>query len=137
MTRTDRAVRTEPPAIHISETEYTVIEQLAMRMESDAPELSDLIIREIDRAHLHASADMPADVVRIGSEVTFLDETSGTTKTVQMVLPRDADIAEGRISVMTHIGAGLIGMPAGGRIEWPGRDGRSRLLKILAVAQRG
>jgi regulator of nucleoside diphosphate kinase len=137
MTSTKPAAQLTPPAIHISETDYKVIEQLAMRMEAQAPALSRLIIEEIDRAEVHETQDMPDDVVMIGSEVTFADETSGTTKTVQLVLPREADIAEGRVSVMTHMGAGLIGMKVGSTIEWPGRDGRVRLLKILAVVRGG
>ena len=137
MTSTNPTAAAKAPAIHISEADYLVIEQLAMKMEAQAPELSRLILEEIDRAEVHAAQDMPGDVVTIGSEVTFVDETSGTSKTVRLVLPREADIAEGRVSVMTHMGAGLIGMKVGSTIEWPGRDGRVRLLKILAVARGG
>ena len=137
MTSTNPTAAAKAPAIHISEADYQVIEQLAMKMEAQTPELSRLILEEIDRAEVHAAQDMPGDVVTIGSEVTFVDETSGTSKTVRLVLPREADISEGRVSVMTHMGAGLIGMKVGSTIEWPGRDGRVRLLKILAVARGG
>ncbi|WP_296220348.1 GreA/GreB family elongation factor, partial [uncultured Sphingomonas sp.] len=52
---------------------------------------------------------------------------------VELVYPGDADIAQGRVSILTPIGAGLIGMRAGRSISWPDRDGRERLLRIVSV----
>jgi regulator of nucleoside diphosphate kinase len=54
---------------------------------------------------------------------------------VQLVYPRQADIAFGRVSVLTLIGAGLIGMRRGQSIDWPDRKGRCRRLRILDVGQ--
>src|SRR3546814_7210573 len=49
--------------------------------------------------------------------------------------PKDADIAAYRISVLTLVGAGLIGLREGQSILWPDRDGRERKLSILKVQQ--
>lgn len=130
------AAQPRPPAIHISDTDYDVIAELALRMESRSPKLSRLILTEIDRAKVHAEGRLPDGVVTIGSEVTFLDDSNHTTRTVQLVLPGEADIEAGRISVMTSVGAGLIGMSVGQTISWPCPDGRARALKILEVKER-
>jgi regulator of nucleoside diphosphate kinase len=53
-----------------------------------------------------------------------------------LVLPSDADIEAGRVSIMTPVGAGLIGMSVGNQINWPCPDGRPRVLKILEVKQQ-
>lgn len=76
----------------------------------------------------------PADVVALGSRVTFTDEASGVTRSVQVVLPAEADIGQGRVSILSVVGAGLIGLRAGQSIDWPTQDGRLRRLTVKDVA---
>ena len=125
----------EKPAIFISETDYDIIADLALRAMRGAPAVSELLMAEIERAVVHPRATLPGDVVTLGSEVEFEDESSGARRRVRLVLPADADIESGMISILTPIGAGLIGMRVDARINWPCRDGRMRLLKILEVNQ--
>ncbi len=124
------------PPIHLSQQDYDVIADIALRMERAAPKVAAMILDEIDRAEIHAADALPPDVVAIGSEVEFLDESSGQKRRVRLVLPDQADIGEGRISVVTPVGAGLIGMSVGREIDWPYPDGRPRKIKILSVDQR-
>ena len=128
--------RRSQPSIYLTEADYDIIASLAMQMESRDPELAGMILGEIDRAKFRAPERMPADVVRLGSEVTFLDDSTGTTRKVRLVLPGHADIEAACISVMTPVGAGLIGMSVGSEINWPCPDGRPRVLKILEVNQQ-
>ena len=81
------------------------------------------------------AADMPPDVVTMGAEVEFADARSGERRAVRLVWPAEADIEAGRISVLTPIGAGLIGLSPGQSIEWPDRDGNTRRLSVLGVRQ--
>jgi regulator of nucleoside diphosphate kinase len=55
-------------------------------------------------------------------------------QTVTLVLPGEADIAERKVSVLTPIGAALIGLAQGASIDWETRDGESRELTVLQVA---
>ena len=135
MHSTKSVTRLRQPTIHLSDTDYDVIAGLALRMEARSPELSKAILAEIDRAKVYTKERLPKDVVNIGAEVTFLDDSNNTTRTVQLVMPGDADIEAGRVSVMTSVGAGLIGMRVGQAISWPCPDGRARALKILEVEQ--
>ena len=52
---------------------------------------------------------------------------------VTLVFPEDADIAEKRISIMTPIGAALIGLTEGQSITWPSRTGEIHRLQVLSV----
>jgi regulator of nucleoside diphosphate kinase len=70
------------------------------------------------------------------STVEFLDEASGADRTIELVYPRDADISAGRVSILTPIGAGLIGLRTGQAILWPDRDDRERQLAIVKVLQK-
>jgi len=54
---------------------------------------------------------------------------------VQLVYPAEANISEGRVSVLTLIGAALIGLRVGQSISWPTRRGEERRLTVLRVAR--
>ena len=121
------------PPIHIAETDYDRIANLALAIARSAPELAEQVLGEIDRACLHPDGELPLGVARLGSEVEFGDDIGGATRRVRLVMPSEADIAAGRLSVMTPVGAGLIGMSEGQEISWPCPDGRPRILRILSV----
>lgn len=121
------------PPIILAETEAERLSALALQMEHRSPFAASLLLDEIERAELRPDAEVPADVVRMRSTVVFFDDSHGTTRTVQVVYPTEADVAAGRISVMAPVGAGLIGLAAGQNIRWPDRDGRERSLRILRV----
>ena len=71
----------------------------------------------------------------LGSEVSYLDESTNLVRRVRLVMPGEADVEDGKVSILTPIGAGLIGLRTGQSIDWPGLDGRSRVLTILDVAR--
>ena len=124
------------PPIHMIDSQADMIADLAYNAEARLPQVSALLIEEIDRAKIYAADKIPADVVTMGATVEFVDEHSGADRTVQLVLPGEADIAAGRVSILTPVGAGLIGMREGQTITWPDRDGQERQLRIVKVAQR-
>lgn len=121
------------PKVVLARGEAHRLSTLATQMERSAPLAAELLLDEIDRAVLLADSDVPVTVVRMGSVVEFLDEAHGARRTVQLVYPSDADIGAGRISILTPVGAGLIGLSAGAEIQWPDREGRERSLRILRV----
>ncbi len=132
-----QTARTSPaagrPPIHLIDADYDVIAGLALGIERRAPALSRMLMDEIDRAEIHARDSVPAGIVSIGSEVEFLDVERNTRRKVRLVLPGEADIEAGRISILTPVGAGLIGLARGQSIDWPCPNGRARVLKILSV----
>lgn len=123
------------PQIHMIAEEAEVLSELALSIESRFPQVSDLLMRETSRAQLHDLTTLPADVVVMGSFVEFLDEGTGARRTIELVYPPDADISAGRVSILTPVGAGLIGLREGQSILWPDRDGRERRLEIINVRQ--
>lgn len=123
------------PKIVLAESEAARLSTLAVQMEQASPLAADLLLEEIERAEVLPDRQVPASVVRMGSVVEFLDEAHDVQRTVQLVYPDDADITTGRISVLTPVGAGLIGLSAGADILWPDREGRERRLRILSVTQ--
>ena len=125
------------PPIHLLDSESDLLGDLALRTEHRAPVVAAMLLAEIDRAEIHTADTLPDDVVTLGSHVDFIDDGSHSLRSVQIVLPGEADIAAGRVSILTPVGAGLIGLSAGQAIEWPDLEGRPRSIKILAVRQPG
>ncbi|HET7608699.1 MAG TPA: GreA/GreB family elongation factor, partial [Gammaproteobacteria bacterium] len=99
------------PRLIIDERAYPRLLALAERARVQAPELADRLIEEIERAELRPTSEMPEDVVTLGSEVTF--RHGDRMQTVQIVAPEDADIEQKRISVLTPVGAALLGLAVG------------------------
>lgn len=123
------------PPLHMLETEADAISDLASAAEERLPQVAALLLEEVSRATVHGPDDMPHDVVTMGASVEFRDEATGAVRRVQLVYPREADIAAGKISILTPVGAGLIGMREGQSILWPDRDGHERTLTIVKVDQ--
>lgn len=125
----------ERPPIHVLAQESDLVASLALTVEHRQPVVAAMLLEEIERAELHEPSTMPADAVKIGSAISFMDERTGHVRSVQLVMPIDADIEEGRISILTPIGAALYGLSAGDAIDWPDLDGKERRIIILGVTQ--
>lgn len=128
-----KAAAQQPPVV----LDAALVEQLQDLAEAAlrrAPDVAERLLDEIGRASLRRSSEMPPDVVTIGSTVTYRDEATGREQEVVLVLPTDADIARRCISVLTPVGAALLGLQQGASIRWPMRDGRIHALTVLRVA---
>ncbi len=123
------------PPIQLIDADYDIIADLALSIERRNPELSKLLLEEIERAEVHGADSIPGDVVTLGSEVEFLDVEANTTRRMMLVLPAEADFEAGRLSILTSVGAGLIGLRSGQSIDWPSPSGRPLKLQILSVRQ--
>lgn len=137
MTTSAPVASTTRPPLHLLESEADALSDLALRVARTQPEVSALLLEEIDRAELHGPADLPPRTVTMNAVVEFVDEASGVRRTVQLVYPGDADIGAGKISVLTPVGAGLIGMSEGAAIVWPDRDGHDHVLRIVSIDRDG
>ncbi len=128
-----KVVSRDPPVV-LDAAFVERLQGLVSAARNRAPEVAERLLQEIERANVVPSDEVPPNVVNIGSAVTFRDDTSGREQTVVLVLPQDADIAERRISVLTPIGAALIGLAEGASIDWETRDGEVRQLTVIRVA---
>lgn len=123
------------PPIHLLAAESDLVAGLALRAEHRQPVVAAMLLEEIERAELHDPDEMPEGYVRLNSRVTFRDERTHRMREVQLVLPGNANIAEGRISIMTPMGAALFGLAAGACIDWPDLDGNERPIRIMRVEE--
>ncbi len=125
------------PPIHLLASESDIVGNLALQAEHRQPVIAAMLLTEIERAEMHNPDTLPEGVVTLGSEVDFLDEKSHQLRTVRLVLPGEANIALGQISILTPMGAALYGLSAGQSIYWPDLEGQERRIRIFAVRQPG
>ena len=121
------------PQIIVSDADYERLTDLATASLERLPEVAQELLDEMDRAQVVKNGSVPADVVRMGSTVTFKSD-DGNTRTLKLVYPADESLDEHRISVMTPVGAALIGLAVGQSIAWTARDGRQHRLTVVKVA---
>lgn len=131
-TQTLHPAETLPPIV-VSEADYDRLAALAAATEDRLPAVASVLQREMDRAQVLPAAAVPCDAVQMGSTVEFASD-AGQARRVTLVYPGEADIEAGRISILTPIGAALIGLSPGQSIEWLTRDNRPHRLTVLAVA---
>ena len=122
------------PRVLISKSDEKRLTAIATAASQRVPEASAALLSELERADVLPETAMPADVVRIGSIIEF-EVDDGRRLKVQLVLPENADIDAGKISVLTPVGAALIGLSPGQSMEWSGNDGKKRVLTVLAVSR--
>ncbi|HEU0284628.1 MAG TPA: nucleoside diphosphate kinase regulator [Sphingomicrobium sp.] len=123
------------PPIHLLAAESDMVASLALQAEHRFPVVAAMLLEEIERAELHEAETLPETAITIGSQVDFVDEKSSQLRSVELVMPASANIAEGRISILTPMGAALYGLTAGQSIDWPDLDGHERRIRILRVRQ--
>jgi len=120
------------PPITLTANDYKRLSLLARAAENKMPDVASVLTEELERAHVLADGH-PARTVCMGSEVRFRDDSNGIVRTATLVYPDDADISRRRISVLTPVGAALIGLSAGDSITWETRTGDLRRLTVLEV----
>ena len=130
-----QVANTALPPIVLAEAEADILADLAIAARERSPLVAGLLLQEIERASTAGTGKVPRDVVRMMSRVDFVDEDSAERHSVELVYPKDADTDLHRISVLTPIGAALIGMRCGEAIEWVDLRGARRRLRIVEVAQ--
>ena len=123
----------ELPPIAITRGDVDRLTRLADNATGQFAQAGDFLAREIDRAQIIDERERRSGLVTMGSRVAFRDDVTGQVRTVTLVYPGEADLAQGKISVLTPVGAALIGLSVSQSIEWQTTDGEARLLTVLAV----
>ena len=126
------ALARRKPAISITRRDHETLTRLADSYAAHNADLAEELYTELDRARIVSDGQAGRSVVRIGSSLRFTTD-AGEDRTVTLVLPGEADISAGKVSIMTPIGIALIGLSAGQSMDWAARDGHSHKLTVVSV----
>ncbi len=88
---------------------------------------------ELKSAQIVDEDEMPMDIIRFNSKIMVYSE-NGWENLVQLVIPSEKDAKKDKISILTPMGAALMGYSEGDTIEWDFPSGTQQI-KIVAVTQ--
>jgi regulator of nucleoside diphosphate kinase len=82
---------------------------------------------ELDHAQIVPSKAVSQEIVTMNSIVVLLDLATRKEETYTLVFPEDADIGQGKISILAPIGTAMLGYEIGATFEWQVPAGKRRL----------
>ena len=121
--------------IHITSQDKERLQDLLAEVAvSDPRKRGELgaLLEELQRALIVPAKEVPNDVITMNSRADLLDLESGETLTLTLVFPAEANIEEGRISVLAPIGAAMLGYRVEDEFEWnvPAGIRRMRVTRV-------
>lgn len=98
----------------VTESDYRKLSALAAAVRGGVrPERAQPLERGLREALLFKGEDITRDFVTMDSVVRIVEPSTGEKYTYKLVFPADADISSGRISVLSPLGASLLGRRSG------------------------
>ena len=118
--------------IYITEADMKRLRPLIEQMRSSRDDLR-MLRQELERARVVAPGEVPPDVVTMNSKAGVRDVANGEELTYTLVFPDQADIEQGKISVVAPIGTAMLGQRVGDEFEWqvPAGPVRLRIEEVL------
>ena len=112
-------------------TEYDMKRLRELIMDADRSNRGKEYLRnletELQRGKLVAPKDVPADVITMNSKTRLIDLETKEEMTFTLVFPDEADVRQGKISVLAPIGTAMLGYRVGDTFTWQVPDGMRRL----------
>jgi len=121
------------PPVMISETDRDDLYAAAtsaLRNSRTAPAASN-VLREIFRAKIVRNDRLPTNVVAVNSCVDVRDNVAGANRRIVLVLPGETTSKPNAVSVLSPLGAALIGLSEGSSIEWCTASGDRRNITVV------
>lgn len=84
------------------------------------------LVGEMETAQILDDGEMPKDVIRFNTMVTIASE-AGWHKKFKLVLPSNSDVKNNHISILTPMGAAVIGYAEGDSLVWEFPSGNQQL----------
>lgn len=122
--------------IWLTDHDYTRLKHLLAELARQSRGMQaglEMLEEILDSARIVDPDEVPENVVTMNSSVLFEDVVTREHGTVTIVYPADADPSAGRISVLSPVGAALIGECEGREVELPLPYGRTRRIRIVGV----
>lgn len=76
------------------------------------------LAEEMEKASLVNPEQIPADVITLNSTARLVDQEANEEMVYTLVFPEDADVAQGKISVLAPLGTAMLGYKTGDTFEW-------------------
>lgn len=121
------------PRIVLTRPHHTRLSALVVSSVETHPDIGAYLTRELDRAKVVGPEKIGRGVVTMNSRVKFRDDATGVREVVTLVYPGGEDPQAGCVSVLSPLGAALIGLEEGQSITFAAPDGSERSVSVTKV----
>jgi regulator of nucleoside diphosphate kinase len=116
-------------AIYITEKDYQRLHQVVqVHRKSSGPLVVAALSKELKRAQVVPSQEIPGDVVTMNSLVRLKETKSAFTMEITIVYPHEANMSSRKVSVLAPVGTAVIGCKVGETVKWPMSRGTATYL---------
>lgn len=114
-------------------TDYNMLRELAKNAK-DSTNIREiaLLIQELDRAIINEENILDESIIRINSHVVIEDLKTNKQMSIQIVMPSQSNLKEGKISILAPLCVAVIGFKENDEVEWQLPSG-IKTLKVIAV----
>jgi len=124
------------PSIFITTKDAEKLRKLireAFHSEYRGSEYLKKLAEEMEKASVVNPDQIPADVITLNSRARLEDQATKEEMVYTLVFPEDADVSQGKISILAPIGTAMLGYKTGDTFEWdtPGGKRTLRVKEIL------
>jgi regulator of nucleoside diphosphate kinase len=125
------------PPICLTRRDFAQLDSLLATYARTHPcRAADILRTELARATIVEVDDIAPNVVRMHSQVRIRDEHNGSERVLTLVYPAERGSSSDALSILTSLGAALIGLAEGQSITFTGPDGRTRRVLVVKVLRR-
>jgi len=115
-------------------TDYNMLRELTKKAKdsSNIREIA-LLTQELDRAIINKEDILDETIIRINSHVVIEDVKTQKQMSIQIVMPSQSNLKEGKISILAPLCVAVIGFKENDEVEWQLPSG-IKTLKVIAVS---
>lgn len=111
------------PPIAIPAPDYSPLDRLARTAARDKHPVASFLLSELRRANIRAEAELPANTVRLNYWVTYRLDWGWPSESRMLVHPQDYRSPAAHLSVLSPLGAALLGLSGGARMPFVTLEG--------------
>jgi regulator of nucleoside diphosphate kinase len=114
-------------------TDYNILREL-VKNAKDSTNIREiaLLTQELDRAIVNKEGLFDQSIVRMNSHVVIEEVNTKQQMKIQIVMPSQSNIKEGKVSILAPLCVAIIGFKENDEVEWQLPSG-IKTLKIMTV----
>lgn len=114
-------------------TDYNILRKL-VKNAKDTTNIREiaLLTQELDRAIVNKEDVLDQAIIRINSYAIIEDINSKQQMKIQIVMPSQSNLKEGKVSVLAPLSIAIIGFKENDQVDWLLPSG-NKVLKIITV----
>lgn len=114
-------------------TDYNILREL-VKNAKDSTNIREiaLLTQELDRAIINKEGLFDQSIVRMNSHVVIEEVNTKQQMKIQIVMPSQSNIKEGKVSILAPLCVAIIGFKENDEVEWQLPSG-IKTLKIITV----